>query len=88
MGKKDEAFNFFEKAFYIYEAAKGKDSIECADIAGKLAEINFLYGKFKEVYSFSKLAIEIYERNEEANIERMIELCLLVCEISEREGKY
>ena len=32
MYKKDEAFDFYEKAFYIYEAAKGNDSIECADI--------------------------------------------------------
>jgi len=88
MGKKDEAFNFFEKAFYIYEAAKGKDSIECAEIAGRLAEINFQYGKFKETYQFSNLAIVIYEKNEEENIEKLIELCLLICEISEKEGKY
>ena len=30
-GNHHEAFEFFEKGYYIYEAAKGKESIECAD---------------------------------------------------------
>jgi len=32
MNRKEDAFIFYEKAFYIYEASRGKDSLDCADI--------------------------------------------------------
>ena len=58
-----QAFNFFEKSYYIYEAAKGKDSIECAESGIKIAKINFLFGNYQIVQKFSLQSMKIYQRN-------------------------
>jgi len=83
MRESEEALNYFEKAFYVFEASKGEDSIECADTSYMMATLLIQFGKVKETTQAVQHAMKIYERNEVEYIEKIAECCLLACKIGE-----
>jgi len=83
MRESEEALNYFEKAFYVFQASKGEDSIECANTSYMMATLLILSGKVNETTQAVLHAMRIYERDEVEYVEKIAECCLLVCKIGE-----
>jgi tetratricopeptide (TPR) repeat protein len=83
MHLKEEALNYFEKAFYVFEASKGENSIECANTSYQMATLLLSFGRIKEAMSSTINSMRIYEREEEKYVENLLECCILVCQICE-----